>query len=241
MKKDAKNLGSAAQEPHLKTVKEETKMNDENEKLVWNMLLLEIGNPYGVAGLMGNLMAESSMNPFCKTGGKGDIRKLSSVEYVSRIMSREYSKYNFAHDGVAFGLVQWAYYSRKDALYDYAMSHKLNIASIQAQVGHMLQELPKYKTVWKTLKETKSINEASDIVLLRYEKPADVSDKAKAKRALYAQQFYDKYANQPKMLSIPEMIDILEDIEEHEMLQIDRRDNLALVIADLSEMTKGES
>ena len=43
------------------------------------------------------------------------------------------------------------------------------------------------------------------------------------------------------MLSIPEMIDILEDIEEHEMLQIDRHDNLALVIADLSEMAKGES
>ena len=37
------------------------------------------------------------------------------------------------------------------------------------------------------------------------------------------------------------MIDILEDIEEHEMLHIERHDKLVLVIADLSEMAKGES
>jgi hypothetical protein len=214
----------------------------DNEKLIWDICLDVIGNPYGVAGLMGNLMAESSMNPMRKTGGKGDIRKLSGQEYVNKIMNGEYSLYDFAHDGVAFGLVQWCYYSRKEDLFRHAVTYKMDISSIECQVGYMLYELPKYKTVWKTLKEANSVNEASDIVLLRYEKPADVSDKAKAKRALYAEQFYEKYANPAKVktLTIPEMIDILEDIEEHEMLHIERHDKLALVIADLSEMAKGE-
>ena len=49
-----------------------------DDKRIWNLLMEAIGNPYGVAGLMGNLMAESSMNPLCKTGGKGDIRKLGN-------------------------------------------------------------------------------------------------------------------------------------------------------------------
>lgn len=213
----------------------------DNEKMIWDICMDVIGNPYGVAGLMGNLTTESSLNPMCKTGGKGDIRKLSGQEYVDKIMRGEYSLYDFAHDGVAFGLVQWCYYSRKEGLFRHANTYKMDISSIECQVGYMLYELPKYKTVWKTLKEAKSVEEASDIVMLRYEKPANTSDKAKAKRALYARQFYDKYVNpQTKTLSIPEMIDILEDIEEHEMLHIERHDKLALVIADLSEMAKGE-
>ena len=34
-----------------------------NEEKVWNYLYLKIKNKYGVAGLMGNLEAESGFNP----------------------------------------------------------------------------------------------------------------------------------------------------------------------------------
>jgi hypothetical protein len=34
-----------------------------NEPYVWNALLAAICNPYGAAGLMGNLYAESALNP----------------------------------------------------------------------------------------------------------------------------------------------------------------------------------
>lgn len=187
---------------------------------------------------MGNLMAESSLNPFCKSGGKEDIKKMPGQEYVDKVMCGHISPENFAHDGVAFGLAQWCYYSRKEALYKCIRENGLGLGTIEGQIGYMLKELPKYKTVWKTLQNAVSVGEASDIVLLRYEKPANVSDKVKAKRALYGRTFYEKFVNTPKILTIPEMIDILEDIEEHEMLQIDRHDKLALVIADLSEMAK---
>ena len=35
---------------------------------IWGMLLSAIGNEYGVAGLMGNLYAESGLIPFRKQG-----------------------------------------------------------------------------------------------------------------------------------------------------------------------------
>lgn len=182
-----------------------------DDKRIWNLLMEAIGNPYGVAGLMGNLMAESSMNPLCKTGGKGDIRKLSGLEYEHKVMCEEIDKESFCHDGVAFGLAQWAYHSRKKDLYDYCMIYGLDIGSVEAQVQFMLKELPKYKTVWKTLIGATSIAEASDIVLLRYEKPADTSDKVKAKRQLYGQQFYEKFGVN-NHFSHTQLIQIMEDI-----------------------------
>lgn len=34
-----------------------------NEQKIWSFLMGKIGNAYGVAGLMGNLNAESALNP----------------------------------------------------------------------------------------------------------------------------------------------------------------------------------
>lgn len=213
-----------------------------DDKRIWDLLMEAIGNPYGVAGLMGNLMAESSMNPFCKTGGKGDIRKLSGLEYAHKVMAGDIAPYDFAHDGVAFGLAQWCYWSRKEALFKYCRENNLDIGSIDCQVGYLLEELPKYKTVWKTLKDATSIGEASDIVLLRYEKPADTSDKVKVKRQLYSQPFYEKYADIPKRMTFKEMADILSNIERKEaaVISSESHDGLLFVIYELETLAEEE-
>jgi hypothetical protein len=44
-----------------------------------------------------------------------------------------------------------------------------------------------------TLKAAASVQEASDAVLLQYERPADQSQEALDKRAAYGQQFFQKY------------------------------------------------
>ena len=51
-----------------------------------------------------------------------------------------------------------------------------------------------YKNVLAVLKKTTSVKEASDIVLTRYECPADQTDSAKERRAKFGQAIYDKYA-----------------------------------------------
>lgn len=162
------------------------------EQQIWDQLMAEINNPYGVAGLMGNLMAESSMNPVCMTGKNIGM---TPNEYVSRIKDGRISAYEFAHDGIAFGLVQWKYWSRKESLINHTGPGRIDTAG--AQVSFLLSEIKTYKSVWNTLLTAKTVREASDAVMLKYEKPAGTSESAKAKRAAYGMKYYETYANTP--------------------------------------------
>ena len=113
-----------------------------DEKLIWDLLMEAVGNPYGVAGLMGNLFAESSLNPFCKTGGKSaDILALKGEEYAKRVMNGQISGEAFSHDECAFGLAQWRYWSRKEALYLFIRENKMDISDVSAQVKFLLKEI----------------------------------------------------------------------------------------------------
>ena len=110
---------------------------------IWYRLLTAIGNPYGVAGLMGNLYAESNLNYKCITG----VTRYSATEYSDAITNGTISKDEFAHDGVAFGLAQWRYWSRKQALYETYEKIPGLITSLDGQIDFLLKELPSYKTV----------------------------------------------------------------------------------------------
>ena len=172
--------------------------NKEKEKRIWDTLLAAIGNPYGAAGLMGNLFAESSLNEICKTGGSAEIKAMSREDYVNKVDSGEFDCDTFSHDGVAFGLAQWRYWSRKEQLYLFYISglDGDSIGDLNMQLKFLIKEIQTYKTVWKTLQEAKTVKEASDIVLEKYEKPASVSDKTKEKRAAFGQGYFDSYARQ---------------------------------------------
>ena len=159
---------------------------------IWDALVFEIGNPYGVAGLMGNIMAESSMRPNCITTKN---KSLKSDEYIAKIKSGEITPDEFAHDGVAFGLVQWRYWSRKEALLKYTGA--MWIDDLAAQINFLLQEIKTYKTVSDTLQNATSVREASDIVMERYEKPANMSEAARAKREAFGLDFLHEFNKTP--------------------------------------------
>ena len=157
-----------------------------NEQIIWNYLLAKTSNSYGTAAIMGNLMAESSLNPACCTG------KNKSSNYVSDV---DDGTIDFVHDGVAFGLVQWCYYSRKEGFYNFVKSRGKSVGDLNVQLEYLVQEMStSYKTVWAAVINATNIREASDVVMLKYEKPAGTSETAKQKRADYGQKFYNKYA-----------------------------------------------
>lgn len=212
-----------------------------NEQTIWNLLMKGIGNPYGVAGLMGNLMAESSLNPLSKTGGSADIKKLSTTEYANRVHNGTIIRDQFAHDGVAFGLVQWCFWSRKAALWDYAHDNKLDIRKIKTQIGYLLVEIKKYKAVWTTIQAAATVKEASDIVMLKYEKPANTSDAMKARRERYGEGYLAKYGPQKKRLTLSEMLDIVKDVSEKKSTIAQRKKQLAPVIEELENRIKEEA
>lgn len=137
-------------------------------------------------------MAESSLNPLNMTGTKSRQWK-SGSEYAADVNTGKYDQYSFAHDGIAFGLAQWLYWSRKQALHEYAKG--LDIGSVEVQVGYLFEELPKYKTVWDGIINAEDIGVVSDLIMLRYEKPGTITETAKQKRRDYALRFFDTYTD----------------------------------------------
>ena len=166
---------------------------ESREQTIWDTLFAAIGNAYGVAGLMGNLYAESSLNPQNLQNNGNNKLGMTDAEFTAAFDSGKYAADTFIHDGYGYGLAQWTYYSRKQALLNYAKAAGKSIGDLTMQLGFLLQEIKGYKTVWNTICNAKSVREASDVVLLKYERPADQSESVQSKRAGYGQKYYDKY------------------------------------------------
>ena len=90
-----------------------------NEQQIWDYLYLEIPNPYAVAGIMGNMVAESNLESNRKQGDFSSDRK-ASKDYTAAVDSGAISKESFQTDAVGYGLCQWTFWSRKQFLYEYA-------------------------------------------------------------------------------------------------------------------------
>ena len=163
-----------------------------NEKKIWDYLLGKIGNAFGVAALMGNLKAESSLNPRNLQNSYEKKLGMTDDEYTHAVDSGTYT--NFVRDAAGYGLAQWTYWSRKQNLLNFAKERGTSIGDLEMQLDFLWKELGSYKTVLAALKEAKSVREASDVVLTKYEKPANQSDSVKMARAKYGQTYYDKYA-----------------------------------------------
>lgn len=164
-----------------------------SEKQIWDYLKKKIGNDYGVAGLIGNLYAESGLNPKNLEGTYEKKLGCSDEEYCTAVDNGAYT--NFIKDSAGWGLAQWTWWTRKQALYNFAKSQNKSIGDLNMQLNFLFKELSKsYKSVLDTLKNAKSVLEASNAVLLKYECPYDQSVTVQNKRASYGQNYYNKYA-----------------------------------------------
>lgn len=163
------------------------------EERIWSFLKAQGLTDAGTAGLMGNLYAESGLRPNNLQNSYEGKLGMADAEYTERVDSGSYT--NFARDSAGYGLCQWTYWSRKEALLAYAKKVGKSIGDLEMQLGFLMQELAGgYKAVLATLKTTTSVRAASDAVLLQFERPADQSETAKARRAGYGQKYFDKYA-----------------------------------------------
>lgn len=163
-----------------------------NEDRIWSALLTAIGNPYGAAGLMGNLYAESALNP--RNLQQSFERKLGYTDdsYTAAVDAGSYKA--FVHDSAGYGLAQWTYWSRKSKLLIYARTRDVSIGDLDMQLDFLLEEIRGYTGVWSALIGAKSVRAASDAVLTGYERPTDQNEAVKQKRAAYGQRFFDTYA-----------------------------------------------
>jgi hypothetical protein len=169
-----------------------------NDKIIWDYLMLKINNPYGVAGLMGNLYVESKLNPVCLESSKAKKLGLTSEEYTQKVDDMTYT--NFVNDGAGYGLAQWTYYTRKQGLLDLARLTSISIGSLDLQLDYLWTELQSYKTVLDTLINARTIRAASDIVVKRYEKSKNQSESFLQNRAEQGIKIYDKFINEKPLV-----------------------------------------
>lgn len=164
-----------------------------SEKTIWEYLKAQGLTDAGAAGLMGNLYAESGLRPNNLQNSYEGKLGMADAEYTEMVDRGTYA--NFGNDRAGYGLAQWTYPSRKAALLAYAMAAGKSIGDLEMQLGFLMQELSTgYKTVLNVLRTTVSVREASDIVLLQFERPADQSEARRKQRAEYGQKYFDKYA-----------------------------------------------
>lgn len=161
---------------------------------IYSKLKAAIGNDFGVCGLMGNIKAESNMRANNLQNSYSTKLGMTDEEYTKAVDNGSYT--NFVNDSAGYGLAQWTFWSRKNKLLEYAKAVGDSIGDEDMQIEFLLGELMAgYPTVFEALKNAKSVREASDVVLTKYEKPADQSESVKAKRASYGEEFYEQLVN----------------------------------------------
>lgn len=158
------------------------------EKSLYNFFKSKGLNDNGIFGLFGNLYAESAMDP--KNLQNSYEAKLGHTNetYTAAVDNGSYK--NFVRDAAGYGLAQWTYWSRKQAMLEYHQAKGKSIGDLMTQAEFLYKELSEsYKSVLTVLKTAASIREASDAVLLHFERPANMGTSVQEKRASYGQQY----------------------------------------------------
>ena len=193
------------------------KTNSNREK-VWDALINIGVTPAGAAGIMGNLHSESiGINSNAVEGLL--INRYKSEKYLTwpdgvydaktwdlytqRVDTGVISKQQFIsprrYTGVkhqyGYGLAQWTTAARKEKLWSYTKDKGKSISNIEGQIEFLVYELKNnYPSVWSVVSKTSNINEATDIVLTKFEAPFN-ADELKSTRRGYAKEYYNLYKN----------------------------------------------
>lgn len=165
------------------------------EQKIWNFLKAEGFNDFGTAGLMGNLLAESGLQPKNMEDQYQSKLGYNDESYTRAVDNGTYT--NFVKDAVGYGLAQWTYWTRKQNLLNFAKQNNKSIGDLDMQLCFLVKELKEMYTnsVYNVLKKATSVLEASNAVLLNFERPANMGASVQATRARYGQIYYDRYAS----------------------------------------------
>ena len=164
-----------------------------NAEIIWKYFENKKFNPYAIAGIMGNMKAESNLLPNNLQSAYEKSLGMTDEQYTKAVDNGTYT--NFIHDSAGYGLAQWTYWSLKEDLYNLCKERNKSISDIQCQLDCLYQQLTNNKLLG-SLNSTTSVRAASDIFLTKFERPKDQSEKVQIARANYGQEFYNQFAGQ---------------------------------------------
>ena len=120
----------------------------------------------GALGMLGNMMAESTLKPDIVQRG---MTNLSDAEYTKLA---DEGKIDFSKP-IGYGLAQWTLKSRKATLLAYAKQSGVSVGDGVMQCDFALLELREdFPALFKLLCESDNIDECADRICDTYERPA---------------------------------------------------------------------
>lgn len=181
-----------------------------NEETIWNYFKAKGLSDYGVAGLMGNFFAESGLSPTNLQNSYEKKLNMTDAEYTAAVDNGSYK--DFVTDKAGYGLAQWTYWSLKEKMLNYAQSVGKSIGDLGMQLDFMYSELIRNQHILKALETATSVRQASDVMLLQYERPADQSVSVQEKRAAYGQEYYNRFAAVNEEVNLEEFTQLFEEL-----------------------------
>ena len=107
----------------------------------------------GALGLLGNMQAESTLKPDIAQRG---MTRLTDAQYTA---AADNGLIDFTNDAVGYGLCQWTYHTRKQALLDYAKMCGVSVGDGTMQTYFALRELQSdFPVVFRTLCHSDNID-----------------------------------------------------------------------------------
>ena len=190
---ELQKAGDSSQSTQKPIETKEPEEDDSNEKKIWNFLKSKGLNDFAVAGIMGNLRAESALSPINLQNSFEKKLGYNDITYTQAVDNGIYN--NFVHDGAGYGLAQWTYYSRKQNLLVYARNRRVSIGDLQMQLDFLWKEMQDYSTMMNELKSASTIRDASNSFLFRFERPANQGASVQDARTNYGLTYYNKFSN----------------------------------------------
>lgn len=155
----------------------------DNAKRIWDILDAAGISDCGKVGILANLRAESALRPDNAQDSGNKRLGMTDVEYTAAVDNGTYT--NFARDSIGYGLAQWTYRSRKQALLDFARARGCSIGDLDMQVAYLLRELASYGLL-ADIKTSVNFAVTTKDIMLKFERPANNSPENVARRVRIA-------------------------------------------------------
>lgn len=162
------------------------------EKKIWNFFKNKNLTNIAIAGIMGNLQAESNLKSNNLQDSKNRTFGMTDELYTLSVDNGTYSSTKFIDDSAGYGIAQWTTNKRKAKLYNITKGNGKSISDLNCQLNLIFNEIIDMNLL-QDLNNCKDLKEASDLILFKYENPTNKSLSIQENRYNYAKQFYNKF------------------------------------------------
>ena len=154
------------------------------QEIIWNYFLNKGFTAQAIAGIMGNIDKESNF-----LSNRVQINKLyTDTQYTAMVDNGNYQ--NFPYDQLGYGIVQWTYSVFKQDLLTRCKNAHKSISDLNCQLEQLYSHLQS-ENVLNKIKNLTSIEKATTIFMLEFEKPKDQSEEAQSERIELARKWFN--------------------------------------------------